>query len=40
MDFNWIHEEIERAKRDEDMRITSQEWEYGQGFLSKLSYLD
>ena len=40
MDVSWLHEEMERAKIDKDMHITSQEWEYGQGCLLKVSYLD
>ena len=40
MDVNLLREEMGRAERDDDMRITSQEWEYSQGCLSKVSYLD
>ena len=40
MEVNWLHEKMERAERDEDMHITSQEWEYGQGCLWKVSFLD
>ena len=29
LDVNWLHEEMERAKRDEGMCITRLEWEYG-----------
>ena len=33
---DWLYEEMERAKRDEGLHITVEEWEYAQGCMSKI----
>ena len=33
---DWLHEEMERAERDEGLHITAEEWEYARGCMLKV----